>query len=66
MILPLVATVYSGVTYRLSGNWGKLSLDHIHWLMAIHEVDWLSSQIKTLFVLLNPIGVIWMANARSS
>lgn len=35
VLLPLLITVFTGVTYRLGKNWFGLSRDKVHFLMVI-------------------------------
>ncbi len=60
VFLPLFVTVITGVAYRLGRNWFGLSRDQAHILMAIHEAEYLGDEIKSFYVLLNGIGLIWM------
>ena len=41
VVLPLLVTVLSGVTYRLARDWLGASRDQVHWLMVVHEGGWL-------------------------
>ena len=58
--LPLVVTVITGVSYRLAKDWGGFSRDQVHWLMTIHEGEWLGSDWEPVVVLLNALGLLWM------
>jgi len=60
VLLPLLTSVISGVTYRLARDWGGLSRDQAHWLMSLHEGEWLGPDLEPVVVLLNALGVIWM------
>jgi hypothetical protein len=62
--LPLAITVLSGTGYRLLRDWGGLGRDQTHWLMALHEGEWLRPWLgahgETLYVALNGAGLLWM------
>jgi len=64
VLLPLLVTVLSGVTYRVSRDWGGLGRDAAHWLMVLHEGEWLKPLVgrhgETVYVLLNGLGLLWM------
>lgn len=60
VLLPLLITVLSGVTYRLGKSWLGLSRDQVHWLMVLHEGEYLGQALEPLYVLLNGLGLLWM------
>ncbi|MGK7933075.1 MAG: PepSY domain-containing protein [Microcystaceae cyanobacterium] len=60
VMLPLLITVSTGVTYRLSKDWFGLSRDQVHFLMSIHEGEYLGHTLEPFYVLLNGLGVLWM------
>jgi len=60
VLLPLLVTMTSGVTYRLARDWFGCSRDQVHWLMALHEGEWLGDRLEPLVVLLNALGLLWM------
>ena len=60
VVLPLLVTVSTGVTYRLAKDWGGLSREQVHWLMTIHEGEWLGPVFEPVVVLLNAVGLLWM------
>lgn len=60
ILLPLLVTVFTGVTYRLSKDWFGLSRDQVHFLMTIHEGEYLGSTLEPVYVLLNGLGLLWM------
>ncbi len=60
VMLPLMITVSTGVTYRLSKDWFGLSRDQVHFLMSIHEGEYLGHTLEPFYVLLNGLGVVWM------
>ncbi len=53
-------TVTTGVTYRLSKDWFGLSRDQVHFLMSIHEGEYLGHTLEPFYVLLNGLGFVWM------
>ena len=53
VLLPLLVTACSGVGYRLARDWFGFHRDQVHWLMMIHEGEWLGSALEPVFVLLN-------------
>ena len=60
VMLPLLVTVTSGVGYRLARDWFGLSREQVHWLMTLHEGEWLGSTLEPFVVLLNALGLVWM------
>lgn len=60
VLLPLVVTVTTGVTYRLGKSWLGLSRDQVHFLMTIHEGEYLGPTLEPVYVLLNGLGLLWM------
>jgi hypothetical protein len=60
VVLPLLVTVSTGVTYRLAKDWGGMSREQVHWLMSIHEGEWLGPVLEPVVVLLNAVGLLWM------
>ena len=64
VLLPLVTTVLSGTGYRLLRDWGGLDRDRAHWLMVLHEGEWLRRWFgpngETVYVLVNGLGLLWM------
>jgi len=70
MLLPLLVTVLSGVSYRVSRDWGGLGRDAAHWLMVLHEGEWLTPLVgrhgETVYVLLNGLGLLWMLGTGAS
>lgn len=60
VLLPLLVTVCTGVTYRLAKSWFGLSRDQVHWLMVMHEGEYLGPALEPLYVLLNGLGLLWM------
>jgi hypothetical protein len=64
VVLPLLLTVSSGVSYRLLRDWGGLDRQASHVLMVLHEGEWLRRWLgptgETLYVLCNGLGLLWM------
>jgi hypothetical protein len=60
VLAPLLLTVLSGMAYRLLKDWGGLSRDQVHWLMVVHEGEWLGQAAEPVYVLLNGLGLLWM------
>ncbi len=60
VLTPLLLTVASGMAYRLLKDWGGLSRDQVHWLMVLHEGEWLGHAAEPFYVLLNGLGLLWM------
>jgi predicted DNA repair protein MutK len=59
-VLPLLVTVSTGVIYRIAKSWFGLSRNQIHFLMSIHEGEYLGHTLEPIYVLLNGIGLLWM------
>jgi uncharacterized iron-regulated membrane protein len=60
VLAPLLITVSTGMAYRLLKDWGGLGRDQVHWLMVLHEGEWLGKAAEPLYVLLNGLGLLWM------
>ena len=60
VLLPLFVTVCSGVGYRLARDWFGASREQVHWLMTLHEVEWLGPTLERVVVLMNAVGLLWM------
>ena len=60
VLLPLLITVLSGVSYRLARDWFGFGRDQVHWLMVVHEGEWLGADLEPVVVLLNALGLLWM------
>lgn len=60
VILPLLITVSTGVIYRISKDWFGLSRDQVHFLMVLHEGEYLGKTLEPIYVLLNGLGLLWM------
>ena len=60
VLLPLFVTVCSGVVYRLARDWFGASREQVHWLMTLHEGEWLGPTLEPVVVLMNAVGLLWM------
>ena len=60
VLLPLFVTVCSGVSYRLARDWFGASREQVHWLMTLHEGEWLGPTLEPVVVLMNAVGLLWM------
>ena len=60
ILLPLLITVLTGMSYRIGKSWFGLSRDQVHFLMVIHEGEYLGKLLEPFYVLLNGLGVLWM------
>ena len=60
VLRPLLVTVCSGVGYRLARDWFGASREQVHWLMTLHEGEWLGPTLEPIVVLMNAVGLLWM------
>ena len=60
MILPLFLSALTGLSYRVSKDLFGFSRDQVHWLMSLHEGEWLGNNGELIYVFLNSLGVFWM------
>ncbi len=60
ILLPFLITAMTGVAYRLGRSWFGLSRDQAHWLMEIHQGDFLGKQLEPIYVFLNGLGLLFM------
>ena len=60
VVLPLLISLTTGVGYRIARDWGGLTRDQVHWLMSLHEGEWLGHRLEPVVVLLNGLGLLWM------
>ena len=60
VLAPLLITVLSGMSYRLLKDWAGLGRNQVHWLMVVHEGEWLGHWAEPIYVLLNGLGLLWM------
>ena len=65
LLLPLLNSALTGVAYRLGKDWLDLERDQVHWLMALHEGEWLGTPGKSLYVLSEALGVTWLLGTGS-
>ena len=60
IFLPLFISAVTGLFYRVSKDVLGFSRDEVHWLMSLHEGEWLGDYGDLIYVLLNSLGVLWM------
>ena len=60
IFLPLFLSAITGLLYRVSKDLLGFSRDEAHWLMSLHEGEWLGEYGELIYVFLNSLGVIWM------
>ena len=60
IFLPLFISSVTGLFYRVSKDLLGYSRDQVHWLMSLHEGEWLGEHGELIYVLLNSVGVLWM------
>ena len=60
VFLPLFLSSITGLFYRISKDLLGYSRDDVHWLMSIHEGEWLGENGELIYVILNSLGLIWM------
>ncbi len=60
VLLPMIVTIFTGVIYRLGKSWFGLSRDQVHFLMVIHEGEYLGDFLEPIYVLFNGLGLLWM------
>ena len=60
VFLPLFISAITGLFYRVSKDLLGFSRDEVHWLMSLHEGEWLGDNGELIYVILNSIGLIWM------
>ncbi len=65
LLIPLFNSAVTGVTYRLAKDWLGLERAQVHWLMVLHEGEWLGTPGKSLYVLSEAVGVIWLLGTGS-
>jgi hypothetical protein len=61
LFLPLFITAITGIAYRLGKSWFGMSPDVAEIFMVIHQGEFLGSQLKPVYVLLNGLGLIGIA-----
>ena len=60
VFLPLILSALTGLFYRVSKDLLGYSRDDVHWLMSLHEGEWLGDNGELIYVFLNSLGVLWM------
>ena len=60
IFLPLLISALTGLFYRISKDILGFSRDEVHWLMSLHEGEWLGENGELIYVILNSLGLIWM------
>ena len=60
VFLPLLISALTGLSYRISKDLLGFSRDDVHWLMSLHEGEWLGENGELIYVFLNSLGLIWM------
>ncbi|WP_017720144.1 hypothetical protein [Kamptonema formosum] len=61
LFLPLFITAITGIAYRLGKSWFGMSPDVAEIFMVIHQGEFLGSQLKPVYVLLNGVGLVGLA-----
>ena len=60
VFLPLFVSSITGLIYRVSKDILGYSREQVHWLMSLHEGEWLGDNGELIYVILNSLGVLWM------
>ena len=60
VFLPLFISSVTGLIYRFSKDILGYSREQVHWLMSLHEGEWLGDNGELIYVILNSLGVLWM------
>ena len=60
VFLPLFISATTGLFYRISKDLLGYSREEVHWLMSLHEGEWLGDNGELIYVILNSLGLIWM------
>ena len=60
VFLPLFISALTGTFYRISKDLLGYSRAEVHWLMSLHEGEWLGDNGELIYVILNSLGLIWM------
>ena len=60
VFLPLFISALTGLFYRILKDLLGYSRDEVHWLMSLHEGEWLGDNGELIYVILNSLGLIWM------
>jgi len=60
VLLPLLVTVITGVTFNLSEEWFKFPEKVNELIITIHKGGYLGEKLTPLYVLLNGLGLVFM------
>ncbi len=60
LFLPLFISSITGLLYRVSKDLLGYPREQVHWLMSLHEGEWLGDNGELIYVILNSLGVMWM------
>ena len=60
VFLPLFISSITGLSYRVSKDLLGYSREQVHWLMSLHEGEWLGDNGELIYVIFNSLGVLWM------
>ena len=60
VFLPLFLSAISGLFYRVLKDLLGYTRDEVHWLMSLHEGEWLGDNGELIYVIFNSMGVLWM------
>ena len=60
VFLPLFISSITGLIYRVSKDLFGYYREQVHWLMSLHEGEWLGDNGELIYVILNSLGVLWM------
>ena len=64
VFLPLFISSITGLLYRISKDLLGYSREQVHWLMSLHEGEWLGDNGELIYVILNSLGVFMDARYR--
>ena len=53
VFLPLFISSITGLLYRVSKDLLGYSREQVHWLMSLHEGEWLGDNGELIYVILN-------------
>ena len=60
VFFPLFISSITGLLYRVLKDLLGYYRDQVHWLMSLHEGEWLGDNGELIYVLLNSLGVLSM------
>ncbi len=60
VLLPLLITVVTGMGYQLGEKWLGFTHEQVHFLIVIHQGDYLGDTLESFYIFLNGLGVLWM------